>query len=371
MDNASNDKSERIIPKGTRVKLDDGVKLIQKGVYKNKSMSTEYLDDVVIQNGRTRNDVRVIAQFRNQQSEIKKFVDNDVLFITKNYGLRRDLLPEELEKRKAIVDLITEWGDNQDSDNEMKKLFGEHKPFSYPKPVNLIKNFVLSVFSENEIILDFFAGSGTTAQAIFESNVDGGNRKFILVQIPEVITTNNGSTKQEKEEIEKTIKFIKSELGKEIPTIFDITQERIKRAGSLFKKGDIGFRTFEVVEDQKQKIYQKSLEKVSQDDLVAMMEKPDIESNEEILYNLFVAETLPLSTKHEELIKDKLYLASNVAFILGDITSDELVDALKDKKECEYITVYSPNISDDKFTLEIESNISKLGMKPDKLRFRG
>jgi adenine-specific DNA-methyltransferase len=276
-----------------------------------------------------------------------------------------------LEKRKAIVDLITEWGDNQDSDNEMKKLFGEHKPFSYPKPVNLIKNFILSIFSENEIILDFFAGSGTTAQSIFESNMDGGNRKFILVQIPEVITTNNVSTKQEKEEIQKTINFIKRELGKEIPTIFDITQERIKRAGILFKKGDIGFRTFEIVEDQKQKIYQKSLEEVSQDDLVAMMEKPDIESNEEILYNLFVAEALPLSTKHQELIKDKLYLASNVAFILGDITSNELVEALKGKKECEYITVYSPNISNDKFTLEIESNISKLGIKPDKLRFRG
>jgi adenine-specific DNA-methyltransferase len=371
MDNASNDKSERIIPKGTRVKLDDEIKVIPKGIYKNKSMSTEYLDDVIIQNGRTKNDIRVIAQFRNQQSEIKKFVDNDVLFITKNYGFRRDLLPEELEKRKAIVDLITEWGDNQDSDNEMKKLFGEHKPFSYPKPVNLIKNFILSIFSENEIILDFFAGSGTTAQSIFESNMDGGNRKFILVQIPEVITTNNVSTKQEKEEIQKTINFIKRELGKEIPTIFDITQERIKRAGILFKKGDIGFRTFEIVEDQKQKIYQKSLEEVSQDDLVAMMEKPDIESNEEILYNLFVAEALPLSTKHQELIKDKLYLASNVAFILGDITSNELVEALKGKKECEYITVYSPNISNDKFTLEIESNISKLGIKPDKLRFRG
>ena len=65
------------------------------------------------------------------------------------------------------------------------------------------------------------------------------------------------------------------------------------------------------------------------------------------------------------------YLADNVAFVLGDITSDELVEKLKEKKECEYITVYSPAISDDKFTLEIESNISKLGIKPDKLRFRG
>lgn len=371
MDNASNDISERVIKKGIKVKLDSDIKLISKGIYKNKSMSTEYLDNVIIKNGRTQNDIRIKAQFRNQQSEIDKFIKEDVLFITKNYGLRRDLLAEELEKRKAIIDLITDWGDNQDSDTEMKDLFGEHKPFSYPKPVKLIQNFIQSIFSENEIIVDFFAGSGTTAQSVFEANLDKGNRKFILVQLPEKILVENGSTKQEKENIQKTIDFIKNTLNKEDPTIFDITQERIKRAGEKIAKGDIGFRTFEIVEDQKQKIYQKSLEEVSQEDLISMMEKPNIESNEEILYNLFVAEVLPLSTKHEELIKDKLYLASNVAFVLRDISSDELVNALKDKKECEYITVYSPNISDDKFTLEIESNISKLGIKPDKLRFRG
>ncbi|MBD3795707.1 MAG: hypothetical protein IE881_07225, partial [Epsilonproteobacteria bacterium] len=202
---------------------------------------------------------------------------------------------------------------------------------------------------------------GTTAHAVMDLNAqDGGNRKFICVQWAEATP--------EKSEARKA--------GYE--SIFDITKARIDKAGEKIVAGDltkqdldIGFRTFEVVEDQKQKIYQKSLEEVSQDDLVAMMEKPDIESNEEILYNLFVAEALPLSTKHQELIKEKLYLASNVAFILGDITSDELVEALKEKKECEYITVYSPNISNDKFTLEIESNISKLGIKPDKLRFRG
>jgi len=196
---------------------------------------------------------------------------------------------------------------------------------------------------------------------------DGGSRKFICVQWAEETPQKSEARK----------------AGYE--TIFDITKERIKRAGEKIlnqvqnddgllqadKILDIGFRTFEVVEDTKQKIYQKSLEEMTQEDLLSFMSKPTIENNEEILYNLFVAENLPLSTKHEELIKDKLYLASNVAFILGDITSDELIDALKNKKECEYITVYSPNISNDKFTLEIESNISKLGIKPDKLRFRG
>ncbi len=238
---------------------------------------------------------------------------------------------------------------------ELEKLFDGKSYFSRPKSTSLIKTLLSSVQNTcNDIIMDFFAGSGTTAHAVMDLNAqDNGNRKFICVQWAE--------NTSEKSEAKKA--------GYE--TIFDITKARIDKAGEQISKGDIGFRTFEIVEDQKQKIYQKSLEEVKQDDLLNFIEKPTIKSSEEILYNLFVAETLPLSTKHKELIKDKLYLASNVAFILGDITSDELVEALKDKKECEYITVYSPNISNDKFTLEIESNISKLGIKSDKLRFRG
>lgn len=236
---------------------------------------------------------------------------------------------------------------------QLKNLM-EKKLFKSPKPVPFIKDLLIIGMNTDDLIVDFFAGSGTTAHAVMDLNSeDNGNRKYICVQWAE--------DTPEKSQAKKA--------GYE--TIFDITKTRIDKAGEQIAQGDIGFRTFEIVEDQKQKIYQKSLEDVNQDDLLAMMEKPDIQTNEEILYNLFVAESLPLSTKHEELIKDKLYLASNVAFILGDITSDELVEALKDKKECEYITVYSPNISNDKFTLEIESNISKLGIKPDKLRFRG
>lgn len=235
-----------------------------------------------------------------------------------------------------------------------QEIFGNTELFDTPKPLELLNYFINITTDENDIILDFFSGSGTTAHAVMDLNTqDNGNRKFICVQWAE---NTPGKSEAKKAGYE---------------TIFDITKARIDKAGEQIGKGDIGFRTFEIVEDQKQKIYQKSLEDVSQEDLLVMMEKPDISSNEEILYNLFVAEALPLSTKHQELIKDKLYLASNVAFILGDITSDELVEALKDKKECEYITVYSPNISNDKFTLEIESNISKLGIKSDKLRFRG
>lgn len=274
---------------------------------------------------------------------------------------------ETFDRGKSLttIEFINKEYSNDNATKEIKSIFGKSY-FDYAKPTRLVKKLIEINTCKDAIIMDFFAGSGTTAHSVMELNAqDGGNRKFITVQIPELLD-------------EKTDAF---RDGYE--TIFDITKERIKRAGVKLEAEqnsklsiensslDIGFRTFEIVEDQKQKIYQKSLEEMSQDDLLAFTENKTIETNEEILYNLFVAEALPLSTKHKELIKEKLYLASNVAFVLGDISSDELVEALKDKKECEYITIYSPNISDDKFTLEIESNISKLGIKPDKLRFRG
>jgi len=96
-----------------------------------------------------------------------------------------------------------------------------------------------------------------------------------------------------------------------------------------------------------------------------------VETSEDILYNLLVAEKLPLSSKIETLIKDKLYFVKNVAFVLGDISIDELIKNLKAEKELEYVTIYSPNISDDKFTLECENAMASVGIKSDKLRFRG
>lgn len=180
VDNATNQISQRTIKKGIRVKLPNNINIIKAGVYKNKTMSTEYLNDVYIKDGITQNDFEARARFRDSQERIDKFCDSGVLFITKNYGFRRDKLEEELTKKKAITDLLLDWGDNQDSDIELKEIFNE-KVFSYPKPITLIKNIIKSTGYENTIVLDFFAGSGTTGQAVLELNKeDNGNRQFIL-----------------------------------------------------------------------------------------------------------------------------------------------------------------------------------------------
>lgn len=217
--NLTNDYSVRIFSKGVKVKVGEEGK-IKKGQYLIKSMTIEYLDDVIFKNGKTINDIRVKAQFSVSQKKIDEYISKNLLFITLNKGLRRDVSEEEIGKRKSITDLLLDWGDNQDSDNELQNLFNGNY-FDYAKPSKLIYNLTKSNHTKNSIILDFFAGSGTTGDAVMQLNAeDGGNRKFILVQIPEPIDPKKNKVSYD---------FVKNELKAE-PTIFEITKERLLRA---------------------------------------------------------------------------------------------------------------------------------------------
>ncbi len=127
-------------------------------------------------------------------------------------------------------------GSTRTATAELKALFDDSKHFDTPKPTDLLKYLVRIATSPEDIVCDFFAGSGSTAHAVIELNKeDGGNRKFVLVQLPE--TTSN-------------IEF---------PTIADITKERVRRviknlnneeAGQLpmGNKQDRGFRVFKLAE---------------------------------------------------------------------------------------------------------------------------
>ena len=109
---------------------------------------------------------------------------------------------------------------------EVENLFDEKSYFSYPKPTALLKILLSSYLSEdtNSSILDFFAGSGTTGDAVMQLNAeDGGNRKYILVQLPEPIDPKKNKTAYD---------FVKDEIGVENPSIFEITKERLIRAAN-------------------------------------------------------------------------------------------------------------------------------------------
>ena len=242
--NISNQECVRHFSKGVRVKIGENG-IIKAGRYKIKTMEVEYLQDVYYENGVTINEVDVVSKFSVSQEKIDQFIKDNLLFITENSGLRRDVSEEEKKKRKSITDLLlSEYGDNQESDNEQKDLFG-NKYFDYTKPVKLVYNLTKSlIYNEDDIILDFFSGSATTAHAVMQLNAeDGGNRRFICVQLPELC--------DEKSEAYKA----------GYKNICEIGKERIRRAGKkiIEEKGgqigiddeekkplDIGFKVFKL-----------------------------------------------------------------------------------------------------------------------------
>jgi adenine-specific DNA-methyltransferase len=132
-----------------------------------------------------------------------------------------------IPKLKKRLDTVTQklksyyYEDNRSTSAELKELFGGKKVFNNPKSINFLKHILKFITIENDIILDFFAGSGTTGDAVMQLNAeDGGNRKFILVQLPEPIDEKKNKTAYD---------FVKDELKAE-PTIFEITKERLLRA---------------------------------------------------------------------------------------------------------------------------------------------
>lgn len=164
IDNASNKNSIMKIKAGIRYMGEENT-VIKKGVYQNKTMTTEFLDDVYIKNGRVVNDFEAKAKYRNAQEEITKFCEQDLIYITSNNSFRRFKTEYELKAGKTITDLLLEWGQNQDATNELRKIFdisNDDKAFDNAKPELLIAN-ILSISSKpQDLVMDFHLGSGTT-----------------------------------------------------------------------------------------------------------------------------------------------------------------------------------------------------------------
>jgi adenine-specific DNA-methyltransferase len=140
--------------------------------------------------------------WRVPKSKFEELVkDNRIWFGTDGNNVPR--IKRFLSEVQDGIVPVTWWkredcGDNQEATRELRQLFSDTGvPFETPKPVRLIKRILqLSTQpNDNDIILDFFAGSGTTAQAVLEMNKeDNGNRKFILIQIPEKTNHQHYST---------------------------------------------------------------------------------------------------------------------------------------------------------------------------------
>jgi len=225
----------KILSTTERYKLED-----EKGKYylrklDGKNGYTKSLDYVIKYNGKKYYAGGSYEKWKKRQEEgadgkdpiwlwsRKKFEErlknNEIVF--KNGNVYNKVRYDGVAK-KPYTDFLNV-SSGQTSQKELDKLFDEKRVFDHPKPVDLIIEFLKMSSDKKSLILDFFAGSGTTGDAVMQLNAeDGGNRKYILVQLPEEIDKKKNKTAYD---------FIKDELKIENPTIFDITKERLIRAG--------------------------------------------------------------------------------------------------------------------------------------------
>ena len=346
--NINNKVSSRIFKPGVRVKSEEQTGIIKAGVYTGRSMDVEYKNDIYYENGRTTNEVEVVSKFSDSQSNIDTFIQKDLLYITKNFLLRRDVGEEAAEKRKSITDLLlNDYGDNQESDKEFLELF-DKKYFDYTNPIKLIYNLVKSNFTEEGIILDFFSGSATTAHAVMQLNSeDGGNRKFIMVQLPE-------KTDEKSEAFKAGYKNI-CEIGK----------ERIRRAGKKIKEEsplttqdlDTGFRVLKLDSTNMQDIYY-SPKDISQADLFSQVDnvKPD-RTGEDLLFQVMLELGATLDSKIETttVAGKTIYNVAEgylVACFDPDVT-DEVVKAIAQMQPA-YAVLRDTSMKDDSTATNFE-----------------
>ena len=276
------------------------------------------------------------------------------------------------EVKKGIITntllFANEVGNTQKAKLDYSSLMPEIN-FDNPKSIELLIYLIrLGSNKNNDIILDFFAGSGTTGDAVMRLNAEhGGNRRYVLVQLDEPI-----KEKTNKEAYD----FVKNELKKE-PTIFEIAAERLRRAGAKIEQTqqekpqelaqekstlDTGFKIFALAKDKNNEIHR--IKHSEQKQLPTKLPKITIQ-NETLLYNMLLGAGIPFQEKIHCLIKNTCYQAKEHLFILQQFSLGKKNEASKEneaileKASAEYAHIYNRNITDDEFILNLTKFIKK------------
>ena len=169
--------------------------------------------------GKLVTDTKIRAGFA-MRNQVESFIRGEKVFDSKGQRVKRFFFNKSgilfYEKEKTVVNpkcVLSGFGSTKNGTNDLFAVMGE-TGFSFPKPVSLIQYLIQLATDKNSIVLDAFAGSGTTAHAVINlNNSDGGNRKFILIEAKDYCKT--------------------------------ITAERVKRVGGTFKFYRLGVELFD------------------------------------------------------------------------------------------------------------------------------
>jgi len=270
----------------------------------------------------------------SQEKFLEALSDNRIVWT--NNGMGRPQLKSFYNEKKDCGSIDTSWfssdriGTSSNGTKELMSLFHGELYFDTPKPISLIKKLiVLANTTNNDIILDFFAGSGTTGQAVMQLNAeDGGNRKFILCQIDEPVKKGSPA-----------YKFCQE--NKMPPVISSITIERLRRAGKkiateleegnanseLFDEVsivplDVGFKVFDTVDKTKLEL----------DEAGQISISPSSGDSLSRIYNMVLSVGLDEPTcRLEEVLEDCIYKIGSHYYVTNSerISADDYASLLK------------------------------------------
>ena len=264
--------------------------------------------------------------------------------IEKSKDGRYEVVQRVKTRKLSTIDFI----DNQYSNDIAKKQVASYKiseSFDYPKPVNLVSELIESYYKEDVLVMDFFSGSGTTAESVMRVNSQGtGKRKFILVQLPETIDDSEYETICEigKERIRRAGKRLVDELNKNVSNggLFGDLQSRDKL--------DIGFRVLKLDSSNMEDVYYRP-DDSSEATLFEDNVKPD-RTGEDLLFQVMLECNLPLSAKIKtEKIAGKEVFSVNDGYLIACFDEDvnEKVITEVAKRKPYYFIMRDKSLSSD------------------------
>ncbi len=371
--NASNKRELRTIPKGIISKYKYPNYKLEKGSEISvTTMSLKLHSDLIIENNILAKDLIIEGNWRYNQERMTAYSLNQEIYITQDLYLRRkvteprektlkDLLPRigtnpKLKYKYFNTNNLFEdgWGSNEDGEEEIRLILESKGIMDYPKPSKLLKKLIASIRDKRSIILDFFSGSATTAHAVMQLNAeDGGNRKFIMVQLPE-------KTDEKSEAYKAGYK-----------TISDIGKERIRRAGKQIMddlRAERDKLAEKIFEDDKLKEVQDKLDNL---DIGFRVYKTDSSNMKDVFYHpndyeQMTVENLVSNTKEDRSPED---LLTQVILDLG-LELNLPIEKQRIKKNDVYFVLHNSLVAcfDDELDFEIVDEIAKV--KPLKVVFK-
>lgn len=240
-----------------KTSIEDNV--ITAGMYGTDAYDVELLENTEVQNGVFIKDVKLRAKFKWSQTYLEEQLKAGTIISipTLRFSPAYEKLDYEPEVPPNLINSKVGVNTNENAGEYLSELFGGKKVFSYPKPYSLIQYLMGFIIEEGDTVLDFFAGSSTTADAVVRFSIKS-KCKFICIQYPEELHESNANSDSEKQIVRNAIHLLTSINKKN--NIAELSKERIRRAVTKIKTDyadklaeresplDTGFRAYTVAD---------------------------------------------------------------------------------------------------------------------------